>query len=232
MGYIDGRADDLRAKIAGAPRSSLPSITQAMWRAYDAGAITEAEAEALSAAVELRRSVPAAPTPRRHVGSRPRTPESLARRRRWAASGHLPPTIAARYTLAEQAVLAVVAAQVRVHGRCDWPIGRIAAIAGVAASTAKAALREARIAGHILSAERRYAARRSDTSIITIIAPEWVAWLRLHRRETGGGGDIFAPSTSTGVLSGGRKAPRKRGQRAAEDASRVSQRAIRRRRAS
>ena len=47
--------------------------------------------------------------PRRAVGSRPRTDTSMERRRRWAASGRLPPALAARFTLAEQAVLAMVA---------------------------------------------------------------------------------------------------------------------------
>lgn len=224
--------DTLRAGIADAPKATLPEITARVWAAYAAGAITETDAESLSTEIELRRAVPAAPTPRRHVGSRPRTPESLARRRRWAASGHLPPVIAARYTPAEIAILSVIAAQVRVHGRCDWPIGRIAAVAGVAPVTVKVALRAAKAEGHITSTERPRPGGRHDTNIVQIVAPEWVAWLRLHRRETGGGGDIFAPSTSTGFKSGGRKAHRKPGLKAAEKVNQVSKRAIQRRRAS
>lgn len=223
--------DDLRASIQHAPRATLPQVSAYLWRAYAEGQITETEAEALSAEIERRQAVPAAPSPRRHVGSRPRTPESLARRRRWATAGHLPPRIAANYTMSEIAVLAVVAAEVRQHGRCVLPIGQIAALAGVAVSTAEAALREARIAGHILSEERRHLARRSETNIVTIVAPEWVTWLRLRRRDAGGG-VIFVGTTNTKEIPRGAKAPWKGGRRAAEDAHRVSERGIRRRRAS
>jgi hypothetical protein len=52
------------------------------------------------------------------TGSRPRSPASLERRRSWAAAGRLPPQLASRFTLAEQAVLAVVALEVTRHGAC------------------------------------------------------------------------------------------------------------------
>src|SRR5215204_5111437 len=42
-------------------------------------------------------------------GSRPRTGAGIERRRSWAASGWMPPQIACRLTLAEQAVMAVIA---------------------------------------------------------------------------------------------------------------------------
>ena len=48
----------------------------------------------------------------RRLGSRPRSPATLERRRRWAASGALPPQLASRFTLGEHAVLAVVSAEV------------------------------------------------------------------------------------------------------------------------
>src|SRR3712207_8865808 len=46
------------------------------------------------------------------VGSRPRTDASMERRRSWAASGRLPVKLACRFTVAEQAVLSVIAAEV------------------------------------------------------------------------------------------------------------------------
>ncbi|MCJ2102794.1 helix-turn-helix domain-containing protein, partial [Methylobacterium sp. E-046] len=127
-------ADEIRRQVEAAPRAALPAVTAALWRAYGDGKVTEAEAEALSGLIEartdasaMRRLSPAAPTssnpsgisptqdragsPRRAVGSRPRTDASMERRRRWAASGRLPPGLAARFTLAEQAVLALVAAE-------------------------------------------------------------------------------------------------------------------------
>src|SRR4051812_41290458 len=61
----------------------------------------------------------------------------MKRRRRWAASGALPPALAARFTLAETAVLAVLAAEVLRHGACTLTIGHIAALAGVSETTVR-----------------------------------------------------------------------------------------------
>ncbi|MCJ2102789.1 helix-turn-helix domain-containing protein, partial [Methylobacterium sp. E-046] len=130
-------ANEIRRQVEAAPRAALPAVTAALWRAYGEGKVTEAEAEALSVLIEGRRLTYVPPTrpkleqasnpagttitevkaidrlgpPRRAVGSRPRTDASMERRRRWAASGRLPPGLAARFTLAEQAVLALVAAE-------------------------------------------------------------------------------------------------------------------------
>ena len=75
--------------------------------------------------------------PRSRAGSRPRTDASMERRRRWAASGRLPPGLAARFTLAEQAVLAVVAVEVRSAGDCRLAVGTSRRIAGVSETTVR-----------------------------------------------------------------------------------------------
>ena len=67
----------------------------------------------------------------------------MERRRRWAASGRLPPGLAARFTLAEQVVLALVAAEVARQGDCRLAIDNLAAVAGASRSTVKNAIREA-----------------------------------------------------------------------------------------
>jgi hypothetical protein len=121
--------DELRRAVEASPRAELHTMSGLLWRAFAAGQVSEAEASALSDLIEAKRAMPAPPPrPRLRVGSRPRTPESLARRRRWAASGALPPALASRFTLAEQAVLAVVAAEHQAHGRCALTIGHIAAL--------------------------------------------------------------------------------------------------------
>lgn len=113
---------------------SVKAIVAEMWRAYGAGLIVEAEAEALSVLSETRKSIlttlaqdaeEARATADRartskavaRRGSAPRSQESLDRRRRWVASGRLPPALAARFTPGEQAVLAVVAAEAQGQGR-------------------------------------------------------------------------------------------------------------------
>ena len=102
-------AEEIRRAAEVAPRVKLPEVAALLWRAFGAGQVTEAEAEALSNLIEARKAAPTPlGAPRRAVGSRPRSDASMARRRRWAASGRLPPAIATRFTLAETAVLAVV----------------------------------------------------------------------------------------------------------------------------
>ena len=105
----------------------------------------------------------------------------MERRRRWAASGRLPPAIAARFTLAEQAVLAVVAVEFTKRGDCRLAVGHIAAVAGVSETMVRNAIRQARTHGLLTVEERRLARFRSDTNIVCIVAREWTAWLRLAR---------------------------------------------------
>src|SRR5215213_7384467 len=104
--------EQLRRAVEASPRAELPAVSALLWKAYAAGHVTEAEASGLSEAIERKRTLPAAEKPaQRRFGSRPRAPASMERRRRWAASGAMPPALASRFTLAEQAVLAVVAAE-------------------------------------------------------------------------------------------------------------------------
>src|SRR5215208_1103620 len=111
-------AEQLRRAVEASPRAELPAVSALLWKAYAAGHVTEAEASALSEAIELKRALPATQKPaQRRFGSRP-SPGGMERRRRWAASGALPPALASRFTLAEQAVLAVVAAEHRKRGDC------------------------------------------------------------------------------------------------------------------
>src|SRR4051794_2588227 len=111
--------DQLRASIEAAPRVALTKLSALLWRACAAGQVSEAEAATLSEAIELKRALPPPQKPaQRRFGSRPRSPAAMERRRRWAAAGALPPALASRFTLAEQAVLAVVAAEHVSQGRC------------------------------------------------------------------------------------------------------------------
>jgi len=199
-------ADEIRRAIEAASRITLPQVTALLWRAYGDGKITEAEAETLSGLIEARTdapptrvftaNVPGGSDPddssamqdrpgssRRTGGSRPRTDASLERRRRWAASGRLPPGLAARFTSAEQAVLALVAAEATRRKDCRLSIENMAAVAGVCRSTVKNAIREARRLGLLTVEERVVTGFRNDTNIVRIISAEWLAWLRLARRD-------------------------------------------------
>src|SRR4051812_41984447 len=179
-------ASQLRAAITAAPRVELTKFSALLWRAYGNGSITEAEAQALSDLIEAKRALPVPPPrPLRCIGSRPRTPESLARRRRWAASGSLPPALASRFTTAETAVLAVIAAEALKHGRCTLVLDHIAALAGVSRTTVKNAPRAAQGLSLVRIEERRLSAWRNAPNVVTITSPEWSTWLRMRRRGEG-----------------------------------------------
>ena len=148
-------------------------------------------------------------SPRRPgVGSRPRTDASMERRRRWAASGRLPPGLAARFTLAEQAVLALVAAEVVRRKDCRLSVPNLAAVAGVAETTVRNAIREARKLGLLTVEERQITGFRNDTNIVRIISPEWTAWLRLARtRDPLSKFGLSAPASP--AQGGGCKSPQR-----------------------
>jgi hypothetical protein len=138
----------------------------------------------------------------------------MERRRRWAASGRLPPGIAARFTLAEQAVLALVAAETVRRKDCRLSVPNLAAVAGVAETTVRNAIREARKLGLITVEERQITGFRNDTNIVRIVSAEWTAWLRLVRKGSAGnsahptlaqgGGCKSANRTPTQVLESGK----------------------------
>src|SRR4051812_48231993 len=188
--------DELRRAVEASPRVELPKVSALLWKAFHAGTVTETEASALSDLIEAKRAIPVPPPrPRLHVGSRPRTPESLARRRRWVAGGLLPPALASHFTAAETAVLSVIAAEALRHGRCTLVIEHIAALAGVGRSTVKRALRAAQGLGLVRIEERRVSAWRNAPNVITITSGEWNGWLRMRRalRPRGEGSNSGPP---------------------------------------
>jgi hypothetical protein len=179
-------AEQLRRAIEASPRVELPKVSALLWKAYAVGTVSESDAADLSNLIEARKALPAAQkTVQRRLGSRPRSPASMERRRRWAASGALPPALASRFSTAENAVLAVIAAEHVKRGRCTLTIDHIAALAGVGRTSVKNALREAQRQGLARIEERRVSTWRNAPNVVTITAPEWLAWLRMRRRGVG-----------------------------------------------
>ncbi len=165
----------------------------------------------IDATPDARPRKPTGKPVQRRVGSRPRTDASMERRRSWAAGGWMPPQIAARFTLAEMAVLSVVAQVSSQKTACELPLEQIAALAGVCRSTVKNALRHAQGLGFIRVEERRLSAWRNAPNRVTIVSPEWSAWLRMRSRKAfgdrtvstagnfQGGGVKSVPTTSTSL---------------------------------
>ena len=260
-------AYEIRRQAEAAPRAALPAVASALWKAFGEGHLSEAEAETLAGLIEARQSsprrgvnlpagqgmaispIPSEPpsdrtgSPRSRAGSRPRTDASMERRRRWAASGRLPPAIAARFTLAEQAVLSLVAAETARRKDCRLAVGHLAAIVGVAETTVRNAIREARKLGLVTVEERRVTGFRNDTNVVRIVSAEWTAWLRLARKAilrkseddahpalAEGTGCKSAKRTHTDVpylVNSGARNPQKSCRRAAGDLADNSQSGVR-----
>lgn len=187
-------AEQIAAAIAGARTAAcLDNMARLTWRGLAEGHIAEADADALSAAVEAARgrfrpngfrTTPVVPKPAR-APRRPVSPDrrrSMERRRRIAMSGAVPGSIAVGFTMGELAVLSVVAREIQRHGRCELPIDAIAALAGVGRTVTQGALRRARQLGLVDVMERRRRGRASDTNVITVTSREWATWLRLRKR--------------------------------------------------
>ena len=180
-------AEQIRAALPGTPRVRLAELAAAVWKGFACGAIAETDAQQLADEIHARKAIPPKPAPpRKPVGSRPRSPAHMERRRRWTGSGWLPPQLACRFTMAETAVLSTIAAEVARRGLCRLTIGHIAVLAGVSRSTVKTAVRQAVALGILTSEEWRLTAWRSAPNTVRIISPEWRAWLRMRDRKRAG----------------------------------------------
>ena len=197
---------------------SVDELVRAAWRGVKAGALSADFAEQFNRAAEGQRNRLASVDPRSPMGASLRAPARgvqrvrsrielawrarqqtrMHRRREQAARGFLPPAIARFFTHGQHATLAVVAECIKRFGKCDWPVRRIADLAGVGRTTARAALRLSTALGQISIEERRLSYDRSLTNVITVLDPKWLNWLRgrgkQKDREKGGGVGNAKPS--------------------------------------
>ncbi len=194
-------ADQIRRAIPTTPRVRLAELAAAVWKGFACGAVSEEDAQQLADQIHARKAIPPTPVaPRKPVGSRPRSSAHMERRRRWTGSGWLPPQIAARFTMAETAVLSVIASEVARRGLCRLTIGHIAVVAGVGRSTVKTAVRQAVALGILTSEERRLTAWRSAPNTVRITSPEWRTWLRMRDRKRAGDDRPWDAETSFATL--------------------------------
>src|SRR4051812_47867897 len=96
--------EQLRRAVEASPRAELPAVAALLWKAFAAGHVTEAEASALSEAIEFKKALPATQKPaQRRLGSRPRStllpwkdagagPHPEPCRRPWQAGSQQPRT--------------------------------------------------------------------------------------------------------------------------------------------
>ena len=92
------------------------------------------------------------------------------------------------FTMAETAVLSVIASEVARRGLCRLTISHIAVLAGVSRSTVKNAVRQAVTLGILTSEEWRISAlAQCAPNTVRITSPEWRTWLRMRDRKRAGG---------------------------------------------
>jgi hypothetical protein len=105
-------------------------------------------------------------------------------RRQHAATGPLPPNLAANFTTGELAALKIVADEFLAHGACDLSRNEIGARAGVSKTVVKHALKLAERNHSMIKVERRpRSGRKHLTNIIRIVRAEWLDWLRKGHRK-------------------------------------------------
>ena len=106
--------------------------------------------------------------------------------------------MAAGFTQAENAALAVIIREIATTGHCGLPISAIAARAGVCATIVKRAVREARSSGLLHVEERRVAYDRNLPNVITSVSKELALWVRTRVRVEGQApGGMSVPATTS-----------------------------------
>lgn len=192
----------LACAIDAAHPKQFDSLSRDIWRALSAGHIPDDDAQTLAERLHKRRGAPEAgrgalfPLGGPHTAAKryriQRSPEqrspdrqaSIRRRRKHAATGPLPPAIAAGFTTGETAVLRVIADEWLAHGASDRSLKELAARAGVCRSIAKRAVRLAELDGLITVQRRPRSGRKHLTNIIRVIRADWIDWLNKGRRKT------------------------------------------------
>ena len=190
---VNDVAEMFAHEVETAPIKHLDYVAHRFWQAHSNGTLTDNEAQGLAEALADRQRERPAPgpkptpaalsVPRRAYPKRPyqRSPDraaSIERRRRLAASGPVPPTLACRFTTSELAVLRIVGDEVQQHGVCSIHLDAIASRAGVCRRLAQSAIRLAYGLGLLVIEERRRRGLPSLTNIVRILSPEWKAWLK------------------------------------------------------
>ena len=147
--------EELRRAVLATPRGRLADLSAAVWKGFAAGAISEDDAQALrKRSRPERRSrwhqhsldvLEAVHDPRRASSDAARGRQVRGCRLRWLRG----------FTQAENAALAVIIREIATTGSCGLPAAAIAGRAGVSASSARNAVREARRRGILCVQERR-----------------------------------------------------------------------------
>lgn len=175
-----------------------------LWRGYSEGHLSDEEAEELTRAAHLRKTLliearekrmpPArsyfpkrekSDQSRQEAASRSRCSIRWARKRRLGDMAALPPHVRDSFTEGERAVLYIVASDCRQHNACTSSVKEIGDRAGVGVTTVRNALRKARHLALLLVEERPQWRAKNLTNIVKIACQRWLNWLRKFRPNLG-----------------------------------------------
>ena len=192
---------------------ALDDVSRLVWRGMSQGVLDDDDAQMLAELIHARRESlkeqreatrPRSIFPPRRPQRAPVRAEAIARRRRLAASGPLPPSIAARFTVGEAAVMRIVGDECRDRGFCALSLGAIAARAGVCRKLAQNAIRLAKRNGLLAVQERPRPGKPHLTNVITVASSEWQLWLfRSKGGERRGGRKKIAPTDTNSTQDRG-----------------------------
>lgn len=199
--------DEIQRAIESALPAQLAGLATDIWRAHAAGHLDDDAAQGLAemirakqlagrevaGPVQLGRLISIFPAKRRQAS--PDRAASIARRRTIAASGPLPPALAARFTTGQLAVLGVVGDELAARGECTLTVAEIAARAGVSHRLAQTAIRLAEGDGLVVILERRQKGDVNLPNVVRLLSREWKAWLA----RRGGRGCRFSRPTDSRV---------------------------------
>lgn len=186
---------------AAASMGALDEIATQVWRIWGGGGLSDAAAEDLSEALQARRRLFGSGQkvadagfqaarkrsvfpPKRRKQPRPDRARSITRRRQLAASGVLPPRLAAMFTVSELAALRIISDEAQAKKSCRLTIGEIAARAGCSDTTARGAIRAACAAGLLLVTQRPRSGAPNLPNVVQVISAEWLAWLGKRSAKT------------------------------------------------
>jgi hypothetical protein len=199
--------EGLSGRIEHATLAMLDAVGLDIWRAHGGGLLSDDEAQHLAETAQRRREAVRSGSrpvvggvqggdgtrkrpwsyfpPKRPAQRSPDRQRSITRRRQLAASGPMPPSLAAQFTTGELAVLRIVADEVAASGQCSRTVGEMAARAGVGLSTARNAIRQASRLGLLTVEERRRHQRPNLSNVIRIVSGEWSEWMKRGPRGEG-----------------------------------------------
>lgn len=153
-------------------------IAKLMYQAAACSGLSDDEIVQLSEMIEQRRRKPASRFALRKTKPAPARPEAIAKRRRLAAAGPMPPELAQHFSTSELAVMQIVATQMREKGVLYWKLEDIAEAAGVRRTTVQNALRKASTLGLIELKERKRRGLPNLTNLVRVICKKWLTWIQ------------------------------------------------------